>query len=62
MALFEDDQEAASPLVDDARRIDARAQRKNVEERFAELGFDDVKSEAKSEGSDDLLDLMDSIK
>jgi hypothetical protein len=63
LALFEDDQEAASPLVDDARRIDARAQRKNVEERFAELGFDDdVKSEAKSEGSDDLLDLMDSIK
>ena len=62
LALFEDDQEAASPRVDDARRIDARAQRKNVEERFAELGFDDVKSEAKSEGSDDLLDLMDSIK
>jgi hypothetical protein len=63
LALFEDDQEAASPLVDDARRIDARAQRKGVDERFAELGFDDdVKSEAKSEGSDDLLDLMDSIK
>ena len=62
LALFEDDHEAASPLVDDARRIDARAQRKNVEERFAELGFDDAKSEAKSDDSDDLLDLMDSIK
>ena len=54
LALFEDDQEAASPLVDDARRIDARAQRKGVDERFAELGFDDVKSEAKSDGLDDL--------
>mgnify|MGYP001167632175 CR=1 FL=1 len=63
LALFEDEHEAASPLVDDARRIDARAQRKGVDERFAELGFDDdVKSEAKSEDSDDLLDLMDSIK
>ena len=63
LALFEDDAAVASPLRDDAHRIDARAQRKGVDERFAELGFDDdVKSEAKSEGSDDLLDLMDSIK
>ena len=63
LALFEDDAAVASPLRDDAHRIDARAQRKGVDERFAELGFDDdVKSEAKSEDSDDLLDLMDSIK
>ena len=62
LALFEDDAAVASPLRDDAHRIDARAQRKGVDERFAELGFDDVKSEAKDSDSDDLLDLMDSIK
>ena len=61
LALFEDDQEAASPLVDDARRIDARAQRKGLDGRFAELGFDDVKSEAKKDPTD-LLDPTDSIK
>ena len=62
LALFEDDAAVASPLRDDAHRIDARAQRKGVDERFAELGFDDDKCEAKDSDSDDLLDLMDSIK
>ena len=63
LALFEDDAAVASPLRDDAHRIDARAQRKGVDERFAELGFDDDKCEAKDNSdSDDLLDLMDSIK
>ena len=41
---------------------DWRTRLGNLDERFAELGFDDVKSESKDSDSDDLLDLMDSIK
>lgn len=61
LALFDDDDEAPV-FVDDRQIIDGAAQRKTVDERLNDLGFKDEAERKSDSDSDDLLDLMDSIK
>ena len=61
LALFDDDDEAPV-FVDDRQIIEGAAQRKTVDERLNDLGFKDEAERKSDSDSDDLLDLMDSIK